>query len=114
MAFDREGLLSIRTRAKLVMIPDYGDIYLRVMTLAETAAWQKKAQADDPKILISLLSYTLSDENGKRLFKDDEVDLISQSMEYPLVDALFDQAMVFNKLRKEDKTAKATAEAAKN
>ncbi len=118
MAYSRDKASSIRTKATLVSVPGYGDFYLRILTLAETKAWQITNGQPDQLMSAAqrLLCYTLSDESGQRLYKDDEHEQVALDFEWPCVEVLFDKALEMNKLSKKDekKALADTAAAVKN
>lgn len=120
MALDRDGILQARRHTQKYDIANFGEVYLRILTMAEVRDWEKAAEEAEKKkkgektgALVKLLVLvSLSDEDGRRLFKDEDAETLAAAVPWPAMQQLFDEAVKLNKLGKEEKATE--AEAAKN
>jgi hypothetical protein len=99
MPFDKEQILNRRRDTKVVTIKDYGDVILRMLSLAEMKAVQKKISAakDDSyqTVLLTVLN-CLSDEDGNRLFSDEEANKLSEAVPSPVMTEISNAILYFH------------------
>lgn len=78
----KDKILSSSARVQQMDVPDWGQVYIRQWTVAERSKFQS-AYAEAHKegkgadVLSNLVAISLSDENGNRLFTDDEIPLLA-------------------------------------
>ena len=117
MSLTREQILAARHREDRkpvkVSVPEWGgDVYLRVMTVADQAALSEDVKPLD--MPVQVLLHCLVDETGNRLFGEDDADALAQE-DFPLVLRLFSEAAKLNGLTsKELEAAMATFEQARD
>lgn len=106
MLSKEEILAQKKLKLELVSVPEWnGGVYLRVMTGAEFSSFEaSNFRKDGDEYVINhegmmgrLLVRCLCDEEGKRLFSDDDGDEIEQLTGY-IVDGLAEKARKLNRL----------------
>ena len=100
MSLNREQILNARNRADRrpvkVSVPEWGgDVYLRVLTVADQVALSEDVKpADMP---VQVLLHCLVDEEGTRILQDDDAAELAKE-DFPLVLRLFAEAAKLNGL----------------
>ena len=100
MSLTREQILAARHREDRkpvkVSVPEWGgDVYLRVMTVADQVALSEDVKpAEMP---VQVLLHCLVDEDGTRLFEDADAEALAEE-DFPLVLRLFGEAAKLNGL----------------
>lgn len=74
-ALTKTGLLAvIATTPILKEIDGIGEVYLKKLTVSEQGELAKKGEKNDNiATSLNMVAYSLCDENGKRLFNDNDV-----------------------------------------
>jgi len=100
----REAIRRQRKPLPIEAGEPWGTLYLRVMTGAERDAfnriWKQLAESksdENAKFNAELLVRTLCDENGKREYKDDEVDQLVD-LDSKLSEQLWSKALDLNRI----------------
>lgn len=81
---NREAILGANDLKKeLVKVPEWGgEVYISMMTGASRDAWEQSLIASKganlENIRARLVSFTAVDENGKRIFSNDDAELLGQ------------------------------------
>lgn len=91
---------------KKVSVPEWGgDVYIRVMSVAERDAYERKwiGKRDQgiDNFRTQYLAGVLCDEGGKLLFSRDQIDKLAQKSG-AVMGRLFDEAMKHNRMTEED------------
>ena len=89
-----------------VTVPDWGgDVFIRVMTVGERDAYERewigKRETGIDNFRAKFLARCLCDENGKRLFSDEEVGLLA-SKNARTCSMLWSKAMSHNAITNDD------------
>lgn len=102
---NKEAILNAEDLArKTVNVPEWGgDVILRTFTAAERDNWDASLFTDNGKerkmnyqnIRARLLAFTLIDENGNRLFSEEDIDVLGGKSGLVL-DRLFNTACELN------------------
>lgn len=105
-AVTRESFLAKRPpKVEMVQVPDYGDVYIRVMSGTERDhyEWQvwRGENASEANIRAKLLVKCICDEKGERLFRDEDVSKLGE-VEAPVLVKLNIDALRINKMRTSD------------
>lgn len=108
MALSKDQILAAPLPAPMVLhVPEWsGDVYIRIMTGTERDAFEAAVLGTDGKVTkdnlrARLLTRTLADETGARLFADgDAAALGGQSA--VVLDRLYAEAMSLNGFTKSD------------
>ena len=100
MSLTREQILAARNREDRkpvkVSVPEWGgDVYLRVMTVGDQAALSEDVKPVD--MPVQVLLHCLVDENGARLFTEEDADALAEE-DFPLILRLFNEAAKLNGL----------------
>ncbi len=96
----KDDILNRRVKMEVVDVPDFGNVGIRVMGMSDLFKWEDQRTDADPKMIYAqLLAKTICDENGKRLFTDEDWDGISE-LPLPVLSCLFDHALRINKMDK--------------
>ena len=53
------------------------DITIREMTALERVKFESRLEKDDPLLRVKLVAYSAVDENGERLFSDDDIPALA-------------------------------------
>lgn len=78
-ALTKAGLLAIAGTPILKKIDGIGEVYLKKLTVAEQNQLAKnKDKIDDVTATLNMVAYSLCDENGKRLFGDNEIQEVGK------------------------------------
>ena len=78
-ALTKAQLLAIASTPILKKIDGIGEVYLKKLTVAEQNQLAKsKDKVDDITTTLNMVAYSLCDENGKRLFGDNEVQEVGK------------------------------------
>ncbi len=119
MGLTREAILAAKDRkSKPVEVPEWGGtVHILAMSGHELEEWQEfvfkateEVEGSDGERRASTVSgvrafvllRTIGDENGQRIFGDDDGEvLLTRSA--PVLDKLFDEAFAWNRLAAEDK-----------
>jgi hypothetical protein len=117
VSLTREQILAARHREDRkpvkVSVPEWGgDVYLRVMTVADQVALSEDVKpAEMP---VQVLLHCLVDENGTRLLEEEDAEALAEE-DFPLVLRLFNEAAKLNGLTsKELEVAMASFEQARD
>jgi len=100
VSLTREQILAARHREDRkpvkVSVPEWGgDVYLRVMTVADQVALSEDVKpAEMP---VQVLLHCLVDENGTRLLEEEDAEALAEE-DFPLVLRLFGEAAKLNGL----------------
>jgi hypothetical protein len=107
MAWTRDQILAVKDLPlKEVPVPAWGQgvtVWLRTMSVAERDRYilfvrkPETFEADPDHFRAKLLVFTLSDESGNRLFRDDEYELVGAKCS-GAIDLLFEAAQRLNGL----------------
>jgi hypothetical protein len=107
MAWNRDQIIDVHDRPmKEVKVPAWGEgasVWLRMISAAERDRYyllSRKpgtAEADPENFRAKLLVFSICDENGRRLFNDDEFDMLGDKCG-AAISLLFDEAQRLNKL----------------
>jgi hypothetical protein len=100
VSLTREQILAARNREDRrpikVTVPEWGgDVYLRVLTVADQIDLAEGVKPAETPIQVLLLC--LVDENGTRIFTDEDADELAKE-EFPVVLRLFGEAAKLNGL----------------
>ena len=82
MAFDKNGFLSaIKTKTESTPVDGFGDVILRELNTQDTDKLRSKLGEDQNvnEFNIGLLLLSIVDENGVRVFGDDDFDKLSNA-----------------------------------
>lgn len=124
MSYKERLLAAVResNKVKEVSVPDLSEpVYIRRMSGAERDSYEaalgeyrdKQGKVDvlghGNKITARLLLVGLGDENGERVFDDDDADMVRKTFSWAAMDYLSGEVLRFNRLN--DNAAK---DAAKN
>lgn len=74
-ALTKAGLLAVIAATPILKeIDGIGEVYLKKLTVAEQGELAKKGEKNDNiATSLNMVAYSLCDENGKRLFNDNDV-----------------------------------------
>lgn len=101
---DKSHYFSIKPNTKLIHIPDWNEEgYIRIMSGQERAAWFDAVQKDQD-IIAKLVCLTLSTEDGKRIFSDEDLEAV-KGLSSIALDAIFKASLDFNLLTRDSITA---------
>lgn len=108
MPLDKAGILSkAKVRVERVEVPEWGDaVHLRELTagerdLYEGASIEAKGMAKWRDVRAKLLSLSLCDEQGVRLFGDGDIQQLS-TLPAGIADRLWEKALKLNRMTKDD------------
>lgn len=104
---NREQILSVQdSKIETVEVPEWGgSVCVRAMSAKERDGWEIRYATDfankNRSVRGSLCAVVICDENGNRLFTEQDIPVLEQKSAAAL-DRLFDVAMRMNGLRKQD------------
>lgn len=110
MILDKNAILANGAKfdTKEIEVPELGgSVYVREVNAKEldriyVLCSRVKNMPDSAKSLrAEMCAYFLSDENGKRLFSDNQFDMLAQ-LNGKIMDAIMDAGMAMNSLGEED------------
>jgi hypothetical protein len=94
----REQIIAARADRKPVLhdVPEWGgSVYLRVLSAADQVALSDGVEAKDMPLLV--LVHCIVDDDGQRIFGDDDVDELGQE-QFPIIMRVFAAAAKINGL----------------
>lgn len=99
----KESILNVSDRAREAVDvsefwPEVGNLYVQVMSGRDRDQYEWKMQESfkaKGDVVAPLLVRCLTDENGQRIFEDDDVSLLAQK-NWRALDRLFDAARKIN------------------
>lgn len=106
MGLTREQILSTNDRPTVAVdVPEWGGtVYVRTMSGSDRAQFETLC-AGQPlatgKIMEKLVTFTVCDENGERIFNDDDVEELSKKNAGVIL-RIFQKAAELNALRETD------------
>lgn len=98
MTLTREQILAAQTerRPTRLEVPEWGgEVYIRVLTFADQVALQDSIPAE--RMPIHVLMHTVVDENGQRIFGDEDAEQL-MTFEFPVILRIFAEAAKLNGL----------------
>lgn len=109
----KEQILAAKdTESKKIAVKEWGvDVHLKRLSVAETMQFQTTiGNADEKDVttglrnMVSYIALCMCDENGQRIFNDDETHLLdTRSTE--VIQKLFDEAAKLNGMTNDEKDA---------
>jgi hypothetical protein len=102
----KEKLLALKPKIEKVDVPEVGTVWVRGMTAIELDQWVANHAKTDSRdhYHAFLIARTLCDENGKRLFTDEELKKVS-TLPSQVADRLWDIAARLSGITKEAEEA---------
>ena len=103
MALDRKSILAADdVRKEKVAVPEWkGDVYLRVLTGTDRDRFEESYADQKMKAFrIRFLLLALCDEDGERLFSDDEADILGKKSSV-VINRLFEAGWKLNAFTQE-------------
>jgi hypothetical protein len=103
MALDRKSILAADdVRKEKVAVPEWkGDVYLRVLTGTDRDRFEESYADQKMKAFrIRFLLLALCDEDGERLFNDDEADILGKKSSV-VINRLFEAGWKLNAFTQE-------------
>lgn len=108
MALDKAGILAkAKVRVERVEIPEWGDaVHMRELTAGERDLYEgqsieAKGMAKWKDVRAKLLSLSLCDPEGVRLFGDGDISQLS-ALPAGIADRLWERALKLNRMTKDD------------
>ena len=86
----------------VVEVEGWGRVHVRALSLAQLEKAQQAEQADPVRGLVLLVLFGVCDENGQRVFSDDDADAVKESFPVPTLRQVTEAIVRHNRLTAED------------
>lgn len=104
----RDKILNAKeNRLKKINVPEWDtDVYIKVLSGRDIDRWSNSSFGNNGDIKnpytsrAQLICYALADEDGTRIFQDNEVELVAENNGVDLLERLAEEIVDFNKLNK--------------
>ncbi len=98
----KQDLMTRKLAIRKIDIPEWGTVYIRRLAGGEQDNWEKSIKDLDAwQLKVQILLRTLCDEEGKRLFTDNDSELLNEIDGSVLV-KLARLALKFNRIEEKD------------
>lgn len=92
----KQKLLNLALKTQKINIDDVGDLYIKEYTAAERESIEAQmSEQKIGKVRATMVTKALCDEKGKRLFNDDEIDVVND-LPISVIEKIFEQIQKLN------------------